>query len=84
MSASTLTVTEVNQNFSRARNALEGGPVIITERGKPAFVLMTYDAFAARHGTRPSLLQRIDVPGTEEIDLEPPRLATGFQAADVD
>jgi prevent-host-death family protein len=84
MPASILTVTEVNQNFSRARNALEEGPVIITERGKPAFVLMTYDHFAARDGVRPLLLERIDVPGTEMIDLDPPRLATGFLPADVD
>ncbi len=73
MSATKLTVTEVNQNFSKARQALESGPVVITERGEPAFVLMTYADFTGRQGARPPLLQRIDVPGTEAIDFDPPR-----------
>lgn len=84
MGAVKLTVTEVNQNFSRARNALAEGPVIITERGEPAFVLMTYDAFKERQGGRASLLQRIDLPGTEDIDFDPPRLGPGFRPADLD
>lgn len=73
MGATRLTVTEVNQNFSRARQALEKGPVVITERGEPAFVLMRYADFADRQGGRPTLLARIDVPGTEAVDFDPPR-----------
>jgi prevent-host-death family protein len=84
MGATKLTVTEVNQNFSRARHALAEGPVIITERGEPAFVLMTYEAFRQRQEGRPTLLQRIDLPGTEDIDFEPPRLGPGFRPAELD
>ena len=84
MGAIKLTVTEVNQNFSRARNALAEGPVIITERGEPAFVLMTYDAFKERQEGRPTLLERIDLPGTEEIDFDPPRFGPGFRPAEFD
>jgi len=83
MSATKLTVTEVNQNFSRARNALRDGPVIITERGEPAFVLMTYDAFRQRQEGAPTLLERIDLPGTEDVDFDPPRLGPSFRPADL-
>lgn len=83
MPATRLTVTQVNQNFSRARKALDDGPLIITERGEPALVLMTYDAFKGLQGTRPSLLERIDVPGTEAIDFDPPAIGTGFRPADL-
>jgi prevent-host-death family protein len=84
MGASKLTVTEVNQNFSRARNALANGPVVITERGEPAFVLMTYEDYKQRQEGRPTLLERIDLPGTEAIDFDPPRLGPGFRPADLD
>jgi prevent-host-death family protein len=83
MATTRLTVTEVNQNFSRARHALADGPVVITERGRPAFVLMTYEAFTARQGGKPSLLARIDVPGTEAIAFETPARERGFTPADL-
>jgi prevent-host-death family protein len=84
MAASRLTVTDVNQNFSRARRAVLDGPVIITERGEPALVLMTWESFRAREALRPTLLERLDVPGTEDIDFEPQRSAAPFRPADLD
>ncbi len=45
MPASTLTVTQVNQNFSLAKRAVANGPVTITERGEPSLVLMRYEDF---------------------------------------
>lgn len=83
MVATMLTVTEVNQNFSRARKAVAEGPVVITERGKPALVLMTYEDFTAHDAPQKTLLERIDVPGTELIELEPPLLRTGLRPADL-
>ena len=35
---------EFNQNPSEAKREAETGPVIVTDRGKPAFVLLRYDA----------------------------------------
>jgi PHD/YefM family antitoxin component YafN of YafNO toxin-antitoxin module len=56
---------------------------VITERGKPALVLMTYEDFTAHDAPQKTLLERIDVPGTELIELEPPLLQTGFRPADL-
>jgi prevent-host-death family protein len=38
----TMTSREANQDFSRAKREAKSGPVIITERGRPTNVLMSY------------------------------------------
>jgi prevent-host-death family protein len=39
------TARQHNQDASSVKRAAQNGPVIITERGKPAHVLMTIDAY---------------------------------------
>ena len=46
----TFTAREYNQDASRVKRAANDGPVIITERGKPAHVLMTVAAFEKLKG----------------------------------
>ena len=40
-----ITSREFNQDTSRAKKAAEAGPVYITDRGRPAHVLLTFDAY---------------------------------------
>ncbi len=67
---------EFNQNPSEAKRAAEGGPLIVTERGEPAFVLLTYDAYRRLSGE--GLGSIIDILRQDEpeadFDFEPPRL----------
>jgi prevent-host-death family protein len=72
-----LTVTEVNQDFARAQRAVAKGPLIITNRGEPSLVLMTYKAYRAQKQMEPSLLKRLHVPGAEDIEVDFPVLANG-------
>ena len=39
------TAREFNQDASRVKRASKDGPVFITDRGKPAHVLMTVEAY---------------------------------------
>jgi prevent-host-death family protein len=48
----TFTAREYNQDASRVKRASKDGPVIITERGKPAHVLMTVAAYEKLKGAR--------------------------------
>ena len=48
----TFTAREYNQDASRVKRAAKDGPVIITERGKPAHVLMTVAAYERLKGAR--------------------------------
>jgi hypothetical protein len=38
----TMTSREFNQETSRAKLAAENGPLVVTDRGTPAYVLLTY------------------------------------------
>ena len=74
----TLTSREFNRNPSAAKRAAEKGPVIITDRGRPRFVLVDYDRYevreksAARSGR--SIADCLADPRGPDIDFEPPRL----------
>jgi prevent-host-death family protein len=74
MSHTTLTSREANQDFSRAKRAAQSGPVIVTERGKPALVLLKYEDYQ-RLLTKPqSILEALAMPGMEDVEFEiPPR-----------
>ena len=45
MAKTTISSRELNQDVSRAKNAAKNGPVVITDRGEPAFVLTTHDEY---------------------------------------
>jgi prevent-host-death family protein len=68
----TMTSREANQDFSRAKREARSGPVIITERGRPANVLMTYEEYKRLIGRPRSLFDRLAMPGQEEVEFEPP------------
>ena len=40
----TISSRDFNQDVSKAKRAAEAGPVVITDRGRPAFVLLRHDA----------------------------------------
>jgi prevent-host-death family protein len=76
---------EFNQNPSEAKRAAEEGPVIVTDRGEPAFVLLRYDAYKRLAGERgPSLLDALRQDGADaDFDFAPPRIGTVARPADL-
>lgn len=73
MATSTVSSRELNQDVSRAKKTASQGPVIITDRGKPSHVLMTYSEFERLTGRRISLADALAMPGLSEIDFETDR-----------
>jgi prevent-host-death family protein len=45
MTMTTLTSQELNQDITRAKEAAKTGPIIITDDGKPSFVLLSFDEY---------------------------------------
>ena len=45
MPVTTMTSREFNQDTSKAKKAAKAGPVIITDRGKPAHVLLSIEEY---------------------------------------
>ena len=59
-----------NQDTGTAKKAAADGPVTITDRGKPAFVLMTHAAYQKLIDEGPTLGDALYMPGVADIDLD--------------
>lgn len=73
MPVTTFTSRVFNQEVSRAKKAAENGPVYITDRGKPAHVLLTFEAYKKLNGSARSILDALAMPEAADIDFEPER-----------
>ncbi len=47
MAQSTIGSREFNQDLSRAKREADAGPVVITDRGEPAYVLLSCERYRA-------------------------------------
>lgn len=70
----TMTSREFNQHVARAKRAAKEAPLIITDRGRPAYVLMRHDMYRRLGGKRPSIRALLSDPESEAVEFEPPRL----------
>ncbi len=82
MTVTTLTSREFNQDTSRAKKAAAEGPVFITDRGKPAHVLLSIEEYRRLTGKRRSIVDALSMPGPEDIEFDPPRIKIGLRPAD--
>jgi hypothetical protein len=70
----TLTSREFNQDVARAKRAANQGPVTITDRGRPAYVLMRHDTYQRLAGRGQGIRDLLSHPESEDVGFEPPRL----------
>jgi prevent-host-death family protein len=79
----TLSSREFNQGRSRVKKAAQNGPVFITDRGKPALVVLSVDEYHKITKRRENILDMLAMPGVGDFDFEPPRLGDeAIQAVD--
>ena len=78
------TSREFNQDTAGAKRAAEEGPVYITDRGRPAHVLLTFEAYEELIGAHHVLDTLGWPPGIEDIDFVPPRSDERPQPAALD
>lgn len=83
MTVTTLSSREFNQSASEAKKAANKGPVFITDRGRPAHVLMSMALYQSLTGSRQKIADLLAMPGTEDFDLELPRLRDLARPADL-
>lgn len=82
MSITTVSSRAFQQNASEAQKAARTGPVVITKRGRPAQVLLSYDAYQRLVGARRSIVEALAMPGLADIDLEIPAMRNLPRPAD--
>lgn len=84
MAGTTLSSREFNQDASRAKRAASKGPVFITDRGRPAHVLLSIDDYRRLAGGGGSIVELLSLEGADDIAFDPPRAADElFRPADL-
>jgi prevent-host-death family protein len=69
-----MTSREFNQDAGRAKRAAMNGPVFITDRGKPAHVLLTIEDYRKLVAPQRNLAEILACPESENFDFEPGKL----------
>ena len=72
-----MTSRELNQDIGRAKRAAKSGPVFITDRGKPAHVLLSIEEYQKLAGKGRSLAEALSMPGLADIDFDLPNMRIG-------
>ena len=84
--AKTLSSRDFTRDVSAAKRAAQAGPVFITDRGRPAYALLTIDEYYRLTGrSEPSLWEVMQsLPATGDVDYEPVRLEVPIAPARLD
>ena len=83
MTITTLSSRELNQDVTRAKKATQSGPVFITDRGKPAHVLLSFEDYQRLTQQRRNIADALAMPGVAEIEFDSPRVALGVVPAEL-
>ncbi|WP_341646892.1 type II toxin-antitoxin system Phd/YefM family antitoxin [Thauera sp. SDU_THAU2] len=83
MTITTLSSRELNQDVTRAKKAARSGPVFITDRGKPAHVLLSFEDYQRLTRQRRSIADALAMPDVADIEFEPPRVTVEISPADL-
>lgn len=83
MPVTTLSSREFNQHASDAKRAANEGPVIITDRGRPAHVLLSIEEYRRLTGAQANIVDLLAMPGIEDIEIEIPRMGDVARPAEL-
>ncbi len=82
MTITTISSREFNQGASEAKRAANKGPVFITDRGKPAHVLLNFEDYQRLTKQRRDIADALAMPGNVDFEFEPSRVTIGARPAD--
>ena len=82
MTITTISSREFNQAASEAKRAANSGPVFITDRGRPAHVLLSFEDYQRLTRQRRNIADALEMPGCVDIEFEPPRVTIETRPAD--
>lgn len=74
MPITTLSSREFNQDSGKAKRASRKGPVIITDRGRPAHVLLSIEEYEHITAKAESIADALAMPEAAAIEFKPARL----------
>jgi prevent-host-death family protein len=83
MTITTISSREFNQDTSGAKKAARQGPVFITDRGKPAHVLLSIEDYQKLTGLNVDIVDLLVMPEAAEIDFETERAVVTQRPVDL-
>ncbi len=83
MTITTLSSRQFNQDASKAKKAAQAGPVFITDRGRPAHVLLTFEEYKKITRGQTKIADLLAMPGAADIDLPLPEMRDLARPADL-
>ena len=82
MTITTISSREFNQAASEAKRAANSGPVFIPDRGRPAHVLLSFEDYQRLTRQRRNIADALAMPGSADIEFDPPRVTIETRPAD--
>jgi prevent-host-death family protein len=80
----TVSSREFNQDTGRAKRAARRGPVVITDRGRPSHVLLTFEEYNRLASRGHNVIDLLGAPvGIEDVELEIPTLREPARPAEL-
>ena len=83
MTNTTLSSREFNQDTGRAKKAALAGPVFITDRGKPSYVLMTVEDYRKMTGEQRNIADMLGMSDSIDIEFSPEKIRISSKAVDL-
>lgn len=83
MTITTISSREFNQDTSGAKKAARQGPVFITDRGKPAHVLLSIEDYQKLTGLNADIVDLLVMPEAADIDFETARAVITHRPVDL-
>lgn len=83
MTITTLSSRELNQDVTRAKKATAKGPVFITNRGKPAHVLLSIEDYQKLTNQRRSIVDALAMRNAENVEFEPATISFSIKPAEL-
>lgn len=74
MTISTFSSREFNQDVSKIKKAAAQGPVFITDRGRPAHVLLKIEDYLKLSKTNENIVDLLAMPDSLDIEFEVPKM----------
>jgi prevent-host-death family protein len=71
----TLTSREFVHNVSAAKRLAAEGPVFITDRGQPAYALLSIKDYRRMSGPKKSVVELLSMPEAAEFEIEPVQIS---------
>jgi prevent-host-death family protein len=80
----TVSSREFNQDTGRAKRAARRGPLVITDRGRPSHVLLTFEEYNRLASRGHNVIDLLGAPvGIEDVELEIPTLRDPARPAEL-